>query len=153
MKNTQEAVSEVIDNLRRIYQSVSDYSKSAERLTELTGPQLWALKILNSSEPMKVSDLARAMYLSPATVVGIIDRLEVKGLVKRVRSTEDRRVVELHLSDNGMKLVSKAPEVAQAQLLKGLSELSEEQFLHVARGMQLMVQILGAENDHPQPLH
>ncbi|QWV96457.1 MarR family transcriptional regulator [Geomonas nitrogeniifigens] len=148
-----EQISQVIDNLRRIFQAVGEYSRSAERETELTGPQLWALKILDKQAPLRVSELARQMYLRPATVVGILDRLEAKGLVTRTRSTQDRRAVDLELTDTGRGLVAKAPEVAQIMLVNGLSALDEEEFGCVIEGMQHMVKILGAEHLMPQPLH
>lgn len=153
MQKRAEETPAVIDNLRRLFHAINEYSKSAERVTGLTGPQLWALKILANTAPLKVSDLARRMYLRPATVVGIIDRLEVKGLVTRTRSKEDRRAVDLYLSKSGKEVVSKAPEVAQIMLLKGLEALTDDQYKHVANGMQLMVRILAAENISPQPLH
>lgn len=143
----------VIDNLRRIFQVITEYSKTAERTTGLTGPQLWAVKILDNAAPLKVSDLAKLMCLRPATVVGIIDRLEGKELLRRTRSNEDRRIVNLCLTESGKKLAAKAPEVAQELLLTGLEELSEEQFCRVEEGMKLMVRMLGAENITPKPLH
>jgi hypothetical protein len=53
----------------------------------------------------------------------------------------------------GKQLADKAPEVAQVMLMKGLDELTEEQFSTVEEGMKLMVKMLGAENLSPQPLH
>lgn len=148
-----EQIPEVIDNLRRIFQAVGEYSRSAERETELTGPQLWALKILIRQAPLRVSELARQMYLRPATVVGILDRLEAKGLVTRTRSQKDRRAVDVELTDVGRALVAGAPEVAQVMLVNGLSALAEEEFGRVLDGMRHMVKILGAEHLLPQPLH
>ena len=153
MRKKAQDISEVIDNLRRIFQAVTECSKAAERETELTGPQLWALKLLAQAAPMRVSELARQMYLRPATVVGILDRLEAKNLVTRVRSREDRRAVNLHLTETGQAVVANAPEVAQVMLVNGLEALSDQQFSHVLEGMQHMVRILGAEQLIPQPLH
>jgi len=153
MSDKEEAIPRIVDDLRRIFQAINEYSRSSERETGLTGPQLWALKILANAAPMRVSDLARRMYLRPATVVGILDRLEAKGLVTRNRSKEDRRAVDLELSDLGRGVVGKAPEVAQVMLVKGLEALSEQQFGQVLEGMQHMVRILGAEQITPQPLH
>ncbi|BCS53190.1 MarR family winged helix-turn-helix transcriptional regulator [Geobacter sp. SVR] len=153
MKQEIGAVTGVIDNLRRLFQAINEYSKEAERSTGLTGPQLWALKILAGSAPLRVSSLARRMCLRPPTVVGILDRLEAKGLVRRSPSREDRRVVELELTEQGRALVAQAPEVAQDMLIKGLDELSDEQFICVEQGMGLMVALLGAEQLVPQPLH
>jgi MarR family transcriptional regulator, organic hydroperoxide resistance regulator len=80
---------------------VNEYSKKAERETGLTGPQLWAIKVISEDAPIKVSDLARRMYLHPATVVGILDRLEARDLASRTRSLVDRRVVEIELTEKG----------------------------------------------------
>lgn len=153
MEENAERIPEVIDNLRRIFQAINEYSKNAERETGLTGPQLWAVKILANSSPLRVSDLACQMCLRSATVVGILDRLEGKGLVTRTRSKEDRRAVDLQLTEMGQGIAAKAPEVAQALLLKGLEDLTDEQFSHVVDGMQIMVRVLGAEHITPQPLH
>lgn len=153
MRTNRKSTPEIIDNLRRIFQAINEYSRIAERSTGLTGPQLWAFKILDNTSPIRVSDLARQMYLRPATVVGILDRLEMKGLVSRTRSKEDRRAVYLELTNLGKKLAKKAPEVAQVMLVKGLDELSDEQYLAVEEGMQHMVRMLGAEQLIPQPLH
>jgi DNA-binding MarR family transcriptional regulator len=153
MKQEVETVTGIIDNLRRVFQAINEYSRTAERSTGLTGPQLWALKLLAASAPLRVSGLARRMYLRPPTVVGILDRLEAKGLVRRSPSREDRRVVEIELTEQGRALVAQAPEVAQDMLMKGLDELSDEQFACVEQGMRLMVTVLGAEQLVPQPLH
>jgi DNA-binding MarR family transcriptional regulator len=76
MTDKSITVAEITDNLRRVFQVVNELSKKAERETGLTGPQLWAIKVIAEAAPIKVSDLARRMYLHPATVVGILDRLE-----------------------------------------------------------------------------
>lgn len=152
MENNAETISEVIDNLRRAITAINDYSKKAEKETELTGPQLWAIKIVAKSAPIKVSEVARQMYLHPATVVGILDRLESKGLVQRTRSTEDRRVVEIDLTEQGRAVIDKAPEVAQGMLVKGLEALSKTSLFHVSKSMREIVRILGAEDLPPQLL-
>ena len=152
MGNNADEISEVIDNLRRSIKAINEYSRNAEKETGLTGPQLWAIKLVAGSAPIKVSDLARRMYLHPATVVGILDRLESKGLVQRTRSTEDRRVVEIDLTEQGRVVVGQAPEVAQGMLVKGLESLSREKFSHVSESMREIVRILGAEDFPPQLL-
>lgn len=147
-----EEIQEIIDNLRRVFQAINEYSRNAEKLTGLTGPQLWAIKLLAEAAPMRVSELAEHMFLHPATIVGIIDRLEKKGLVTRTRSKEDRRAVDLDLTAAGKVLASQAPEVAQIKLVNGLNLLQQVEFDCVATGMKNMVRILGAEHVTPQPL-
>ena len=150
MAKRAEIVAEIIDNLRRVFQVVNEQSKRAERETGLTGPQLWAIKTIAQEAPIMVSDIARRMYLHPATVVGILDRLEKQGLVLRVRSTEDRRVVKVELTRQGRALVKKSPEVAQGLLVSGLEKLGALKLKNISEGLDQMVDILGAQNIPPQ---
>ena len=150
MSKRPDAVAEIIDNLRRVFQVVNEQSKKVEKETGLTGPQLWAIKTIAQEAPIMVSEIARHMYLHPATVVGILDRLEKQGLVARIRSTEDRRVVRVELTAKGRALVRKAPEVAQGLLVEGLENLSASNLKNISHGLDQMVDILGAQNIPPQ---
>jgi MarR family transcriptional regulator, organic hydroperoxide resistance regulator len=152
MQKSEEQMQGVLDNLRRIHQAIGEYTRMAEKETELTGPQLWALQLLAIS-PLRVSDLARQMFLRPATIVGIVDRLEMKGLISRTRSTDDRRVVDVALTGKGEEVVAKAPKVVQLLLLNGLATLPDDEFTAVVEGMKLMVRLLRAEHHIPRPLH
>ncbi len=143
-------VAEIVDNLRRVFQVVNEQSKRAAKKTGITGPQLWAIKTIAQEAPITVSDIARRMYLHPATVVGILDRLENQGLAARVRSTEDRRVVKVELTSRGHALVRKSPEVAQGLLVAGLEKLSTEKLRNIAEALDQMANILGAQNIPPR---
>jgi DNA-binding MarR family transcriptional regulator len=150
MSRRSDTVAEIVDNLRRVFQVVNEQSKKAERTTGLTGPQLWAIKTIAQEAPIMVSEIARRMYLHPATVVGILDRLEKQGLVVRIRSTEDRRVVKVELTGQGRALVKKSPEVAQGLLVAGLEKLTSKKLISIAQGLGQMAAILGAQNIPPR---
>jgi MarR family transcriptional regulator, organic hydroperoxide resistance regulator len=152
MSEKSKLVSDIIDNIRRVFQAVNEYSKKAERETGLTGPQLWAIKVIAEGAPIKVSEIARRMYLHPATVVGILDRLETRELVTRTRSREDRRVVEIEMTDQGRELLTRSPEVAQGLLVKGLETLSTEKLGRLDEELLLLVKILGAQEIPPRLL-
>ena len=145
-----DLVADIIDNTRRIFKVVHEQSKRAERETGLTGPQLWAIKTIAESAPIMVSEIALRMHLHPATVVGILDRLEAKKLAIRIRSTHDRRAVRVELTERGKALVKKAPEVAQGLLVAGLEELPLQKLKTISTGLELMVGILGAQELPPQ---
>lgn len=150
MSDKSQIVSAIIDNIRRVFQVVNEQSKRAEKETGITGPQLWAIKTIAQESPIMVSELARRMYLHPATVVGILDRLEKQGLVARVRSTVDRRVVRIELTEQGQELVKKAPEVAQGLLVKGLERLPGSKLRSIDEGLDTLVDILGAQSVPPR---
>lgn len=147
-----KTIETVMNNLRRVFKAINDRSKLAEHTAGLTGPQLWALKVLAEHGPVRVSGLAARMYLHPSTVVGILDRLEIKGLASRQRLTQDRRVVNATLTAKGKNLVRKMPAVAQEMLLSGLETLSPKDLVAVSRGLEIQVRILGAQGLPPQLL-
>jgi DNA-binding MarR family transcriptional regulator len=153
MRRKSLEIQAVIDNMKRVFQAINEYSKNGERSTGLTGTQLRAMKLLAESAPIRVSSLARRMFLHPATVVGILDRLEAKSLVTRTRSKVDRRAVDLELTVLGKDVVANAPEVKQATLVKRLEALSDEEFSLVAEGMEQVVHLLDAEHSIPQRSH
>jgi DNA-binding MarR family transcriptional regulator len=150
MKLKAAMVADIIDDIRRVFQVLTDQSRKIEHETSLTGPQLWVVKILKETSPLKVSELARRMYLHPATMVGLLDRLEAKGLVKRTRSETDRRVVYIDLTQQGRELEINSPEVVQNLLVKGLEALTAQKLKNIADGMGDVVGILGAQNLPPQ---
>jgi MarR family transcriptional regulator, organic hydroperoxide resistance regulator len=143
-------ISEIMDDIRRVFQVVNDKSKKAERETGITGPQLWAIKIIGDSAPVRVSDLAARMYLNPSTVVGILDRLELRGLIQRMRSNDDRRVVKVQLTEVGKELLVRAPEVASGLLVNGLEGLTFNELKSIEAGLDKLVSILGAQELPPQ---
>lgn len=150
MNDNKVIISKIIDNLRRVFQILNEQSKKIERETGLTGPQLWSIKTINENSPVKVSELAGRLYLHPATVIGIIDRLEKQDLVRRRRSKDDRRVVWIELTDKGNALVKSAPEVAQGLLVEGLEGIPENLLTEMDRSMKLMVKIFGAQKTPPR---
>lgn len=152
MTPTSDIIATITDDLRRVFQVVNGHSKRAMRETGLTGPQLWAIKVIAGDGPLRISDLAQRLYLHNATVVGIVDRLEAQGLVQRNRSEEDRRVVMVSLTVEGRELVTRAPEVAQGLLVAGLEKIPRRSLETITEGLRLMVEILDAQNLPPQLL-
>jgi DNA-binding MarR family transcriptional regulator len=143
-------VAEILDNIRRVFQVVNEQSKQAERETGLTGPQVWAIKVIEKHGPLRVSDLARLMYLHPATVGGILDRLEMRGLIVRNRSTEDRRVVEVNLTDDGRSMVAHSPEAASNRIVRGLEALHPDELSTIHQGLDRLTLILDARGLPPK---
>lgn len=79
-------------------------TKELARRVDLTGPQLTVLKMLEGLGDLSLSDLSDRIRAQNSTVTGIIDRMEREGLVVRARSTEDRRVVRIKLTEKGARI-------------------------------------------------
>ncbi len=143
-------ISNIIDNLRRVFQVLDEQSKKVERETGLTGPQFWTLKTINESSPVNVSDLANKLYLHYTTVIGIIDHLEKQDLIKRCPSKDDYRVVLIELTAKGNDLVKSMPEVVQGLLVSGLEKIAASNLMEIDRSMKHLVKIFGVEKTPPK---
>lgn len=71
---------------------------------DLTYPQYLVLASLWNEGPQTVRGLGEAMQLDSGTLSPLLQRMEGRGLVRRARSDEDARVVEVHLTDQGLAL-------------------------------------------------
>lgn len=146
-RNKTVIVEETVNNLRRLFQVINKQSKSFDLENGLTGPQLWAVKVLfdESDAAMTVSRLAALMFLDASTVVRILNSLEEKSLVQRVRSTYDRRVVYVSLTEKGGQIMNQTPNVAHNLLMNGLKTLSENKLHTIALGLSQLVNILDSQ--------
>lgn len=133
---------ELLEALRRILRAITVDSHSLEHKFGLTGPQLLMLKVLAEQEVISVGELARRLLLTQATVTGIVKRLELKGLVARSKSSEDRRRVLVELTDGGAGVLQDAPPLLQerfADAYEALPHTEQDELLTaVARVAALM---------------
>jgi DNA-binding MarR family transcriptional regulator len=118
--------------MKRVLSSV--LAQADERLAslDLTHAQWLPLFKLSVKECHTVAALARELDLDPGAMTRSLDRLEAKGLVRRERSTEDRRVVNLVLTDEGRKVARKVPPVMAEVLnnhLRGFTEAEWQQLI------------------------
>ena len=96
-------------------------------LTDAQWKPLWMLKVGRASTAI---ELAREMDIDAGAITRMVDRLEAKGLIERLRSDEDRRVVHLSLTKAGESAAEKVPHVLAAvnnDLLRGFSEAEWKQ--------------------------
>jgi len=75
---------------------------------ESLGSQAYWVLAATAKAPRRMADLADMAEVSCASLTGIVDRLEERGLVTRCRSTEDRRVVWVGITDDGRERVAAA---------------------------------------------
>ncbi|NIM15246.1 MAG: MarR family transcriptional regulator, partial [Candidatus Aminicenantes bacterium] len=81
--------------IRRLVRLTYLDSRAMVKRYGITGPQSLVLKsLIESVEPLSSATLSRKLNVSPANITGIIDRLEEKGLVKRLKKQGDRRAIE-----------------------------------------------------------
>ena len=152
MQNKHDVISNIMDNIKRVFQILNEQSQRIRQETGLTGPQLWAIGVIHEHGPINISDIAKRMYLHPTTVLGIIDRLEARGLVSRNRSKDDRRVIWVELTQDGKDLVQSVPEVIQGLLGARLEGIAFNDLAEIDEGIGHLVKIFGVQEMPPKPM-
>ena len=110
----------ILRALRRITRSIALHSRQLSAVSHITAPQLMCLRTVIANGPLTATAISREIHVSPSTVVGILDRLEDKGLIRRERGREDRRIVFVTATEAGRALAGCA--VAAAETPGGRAE-------------------------------
>jgi DNA-binding MarR family transcriptional regulator len=121
----EESVGSVLKGVLASIQSQVD-----RRLVDhdLTHAQWVPLYKLAHGECATVAELARKLQSDPGAMTRALDRLEAKGLVARVRSSEDRRIVNLELTEAGREVAAIVPAVLADVLNQHLAGFTESEW-------------------------
>lgn len=143
---------ELLVSLRKVIRAIDLYSKKLNKDSGLTAPQLFVLQEISAHDGVLVKDIASSINLSSATVTNILDRLEVRELVVRERSTVDKRKVGLHLTELGTNALANAPKPLQEHFIDRFEKLEEWEQTQLVATMQRIATMMDAENIDAAPM-
>lgn len=109
---------------------VSRYRPFFEEL-DLTYPQYLVLLVLWEQDHLTVSQIGEHLNLDSGTLTPLLKRLEQKNIISRRRSSEDERIVNITLTEEGIKLKEKAASVPQK--LSSSMNVSKEELIELKR--------------------
>ena len=139
---------ELLVALRKVIRAIDMRSRQLNKDVGLTGPQLLVLQAVGKNPGVMVKQIAQSINLSPATITSILDRMEARALVNRVRSNEDKRKVGVFLSETGQAALAAAPLPLQEHFLNRFNSLEEwEKSLMVSTMQRIATMMDAAEID------
>lgn len=94
----------VMRELVRAYQSFAAYDAAGFRNVDLTVPQADVIFSLGNTSGLTCKEIGEKTLITKGTLTGILDRLEGKGLIRRVPSAEDRRSTVIQLTPAGQRV-------------------------------------------------
>jgi DNA-binding MarR family transcriptional regulator len=142
----------ILNAIRRIIRAADIDSRKLAAEHRITAPQLMCLMAVVENGPSTAADIARRIHLSPSTLVGVLDRLEAKGVVQRGRNSEDRREVAVTPTDEGRALVAHTPFPLQYALARAMAQLSRAEQEQMAVSMERLANLMGAGGIEPVPM-
>ncbi len=143
---------ELLIALRKVIRAIGLHSKHLNKTSGLTSPQLIIMQEIDKSSGVNSSQIAKNVTLSAATVTNILDRLENKGLVSRVRNTQDKRKVSLYLTDSGKAILLNAPQPLQEHFIENFSNLAQWEQSQLLSSMERLADMMNANELDASPL-
>ena len=116
---------ELLFNIRKIIRAVDLHSKVLLKKYGLTGPQLMILTEIGNSNELNVTEIAKHVSLSQATVTTILDRLEHQGFIVRKRGLTDKRKVYIEASEKTRAIVDSRPSLLQVDFVDRFNRLQQ----------------------------
>jgi len=142
----RDLVKQIIFQIRRLTQAKELYTKELNKKYQVSASQLNSLIALYEQGSLPPSQIARHIMVKSSTVTGIIDRLEQKGLVTRSRTSPDRRVITVELTESGRTLAENAPPPIQQKVVEGLERLPQGEMEKIVLGLNMLTQMLDVQD-------
>ena len=139
---SEDVIKDIVKSIGRLVRAEHLDSQKMSKKFGLTGPQSLVLRLLIKEGALSSADLSRQMYVTPANITGIIDRLEKKGFVERIRKADDRRVALITLTDSGRKLGKTLPDPIEKKIITQLADLEPEHLQILAVAMNQILNLI-----------
>lgn len=131
---------ETLKQLRIIIGAVRHHFRALETACGISGAQVWILAALAENPGITVSRLGETLSVHVSTASNMLDKLAKAGLVERRRGEDDRRVVNLHLTEQGQAVLARAPRPLTGLVPHALARLPESTLLRLNEDLALLVQ-------------
>ncbi|MFM0054729.1 MarR family winged helix-turn-helix transcriptional regulator [Paraburkholderia phytofirmans] len=100
---------------------------------DITSQQMGILLSMRRGIATTPLELSRLLGIDTGLMTRMLDKLEIKGLLERSRSIEDRRVVNLKLTKEGEAIAAQLPEIAPVVLNRRLKKFTKAEFEELRR--------------------
>ncbi|MCW8889186.1 MAG: MarR family transcriptional regulator [Sedimenticola sp.] len=143
---------DVLVSLRRIIRATDLQSKRVLKISGLTIPQVMILRAIETLGDVTVRCISDDVSLSQATVTTILNRLEDRKLIERVRSQSDRRVINARLTAKGRETLKSSPALLHEQFIERFSALDDWEKTQMLSSLQRIASMMDAETMDAAPL-
>lgn len=133
---------ETLEAFRTIFASARAYDTDVRRLAGIPGSQLWALSEIARAAGLSVNALAERMALHQTTTSNLANSLTERKLIRRVRDAADQRVVRLHVTADGKRILQRAPGPSAGLLVDALRHLDDRQLTRLRKDLKTLLNVM-----------
>jgi len=141
-QQTTTQVHNLIASIQRLVRTAYIYPLQKSKEFDLTLSQNRVIKNLAENGSLSSADLSRKLLVSPSNITGIIDRLEKKKLVQRIRKKEDRRVNLIRLTPEGEKIGQYLPDPYEKKIGANLKQLNPDQIHELSMAVKQIISLI-----------
>lgn len=123
----KEMVADIEKNIRFLAEIIKQKGRKILSSYTITPPQFIALQWLLEKGDMTIGELSNKMDLAFSSTTNLIDRMEKNHLVKRIRDEKDRRIVRIHLLEEGIRIIEEVIEKRQLYLNEVLQNFNDKE--------------------------
>ena len=142
----ESVIQDLVLSVRRLVRAAYIDSQKISKRYGLTEPQSAVLRNLLSKGPLSSADLSRHLFVTPSNITGIIDRLEKKQLVERIKKEGDRRITLIILTEAGDALSKTLPDPIMKKFIAELADLEPEHVQLLAMAMNQILNLIDTED-------
>ena len=126
----------LLRELVRSYQAFENFSAPHIKSMNLTAPQFDVIATLANQAPMTCKTLGEKTLITKGTLTGILDRLEIKGIVERKANEEDGRSQKIMLTLSGLEIFEHAFPNHMRHLDKAFNQLSPQEMINLTNSLK-----------------
>jgi MarR family transcriptional regulator, organic hydroperoxide resistance regulator len=131
-----------LQSLRTIFGSARTHDAEVRRAAGISGSQLWALSEIAAEAGITVNGLANRMALHQTTASSLVNSLVEHKFIRRARDPLDRRIIHLHPSAEGKRLLLRVPGPHAGLLVDALRRLDPHQMERLRESLAALVSAL-----------
>jgi MarR family transcriptional regulator, organic hydroperoxide resistance regulator len=139
IENPEEHIVKIELLLRSVCFNIKKKGRVILEDFDISPPQFDALQyLINDGGELTIGELSSKLYLAPSTISDLVDRLEKNGLVQRIRSVEDRRIVKVKVLEKAYNLIEDVVHLRCEYINEALLEINDEKKLEFINCLSIL---------------
>lgn len=123
--DTEQTLNSLLVKFFRRITTIEEEQLITKEFNDITYNDMHVIEAIGRKEPQKMSQIAKEMHVTTGTLTKAVDSLEKKGYVKRRRTEQDKRVVNIVLTERGIHAYNHHERFHQEMIAFVLDHISE----------------------------
>ncbi|WP_368344799.1 MarR family winged helix-turn-helix transcriptional regulator [Pelagovum sp. HNIBRBA483] len=138
--------------LRRIVRATELFGREIRQSTGITPTQFRVLQIISEQGYATAKAISLRMRISQGTVTSLVDKLVRDGLAVREKSSQDRRQINIVLTDAGRTILEDAPDPLQQRFVRKFAAMDDWEQAMLVASLERVAAMLDAEEMDASPV-